>query len=269
MKIVFITGGVMSSLGKGVTSASLGMLLKSRGYRVTMMKFDPYLNVDPGTMNPFQHGEVFVTDNGGETDLDLGHYERFIDSSLSKRSSITSGKLYSSLIERERRGDFNGGTVQVVPHLTNAIKQAIKDVATKDNADVTLVEVGGTVGDIESLPFIEAISQFRMEAGPTNTLSIHLTYIPYLESVGELKTKPTQHSVRELCSLGIQPDILVCRTEHELSAEIKNKISYLCNITPGCVIENNDVKTIYEVPLMLEREGLCVKALEKLSLIHI
>ena len=266
MKIVFITGGVMSSLGKGVTSASLGMLLKSRGYRVTMMKFDPYLNVDPGTMNPYQHGEVFVTDNGGETDLDLGHYERFIDFSLSKRNSVTSGKLYSDLLERERHGDFNGGTVQVVPHLTNSIKQAIKDVATKDNADVTLVEVGGTVGDIESLPFIEAISQFRMEAGAGNTLSVHLTYIPYLNSVGELKTKPTQHSVRELCSLGIQPDILVCRTEHDLDPDIKNKISYLCNITPGCVIENNDVNTIYEVPLMLEREGLCTKVLEKLGL---
>ncbi len=266
MKYIFITGGVMSSLGKGVTSASLGMLLKSRGYSVTMMKFDPYLNVDPGTMNPYQHGEVYVTDNGGETDLDLGHYERFIDHSLSKENSVTSGKVYSDLLERERRGDFNGGTVQVVPHVTNSIKKAIRDVGQSDKADFLLIEVGGTVGDIESLPFMEAISQFRTEAGYCNSLCLHLTYIPYIKAVGELKTKPTQHSVRQLCSLGIQPDILICRTEHELGSEIKNKISYLCNVARGCVIENNDVATIYEVPLMLEREGLCTQVLEKLGM---
>ena len=263
MKVVFITGGVMSSLGKGVTSASLGVLLKSRGYKVSMMKLDPYLNVDPGTMNPYQHGEVFVTDNGGETDLDLGHYERFIDRNLKSANSVTSGRVYSELIERERRGDFNGGTVQVVPHLTGAIKEHIRRVYAADGVDILLVEVGGTVGDIEGLPFIEAISQFRMEAGMQNTASVHLTYIPYIKSVGELKTKPTQHSVRELRSMGIAPDVLVCRTEYPLDAEIKNKLSYLCNVPEGCVVENADVSTIYEVPLMLENEGLC------LSLIHI
>ena len=266
VKYVFVTGGVVSGLGKGITAASLGRLLKARGYKVTMQKFDPYINIDPGTMNPVQHGEVFVTDDGAETDLDLGHYERFIDESLTRNSNVTTGKVYWTVLHKERRGDFGGGTVQVIPHITNEIKSRFHRNYSETETEIAIIEVGGTVGDIESLPFIEAISQFRMVAGPTNTLSIHLTYIPYLESVGELKTKPTQHSVRELCSLGIQPDILVCRTEHELSAEIKNKISYLCNITPGCVIENNDVKTIYEVPLMLEREGLCVKALEKLGL---
>ena len=266
MKVVFITGGVMSSLGKGVTSASLGMLLKSRGYRVTMMKLDPYLNVDPGTMNPYQHGEVFVTDNGSETDLDLGHYERFIDRSLSGANSVTSGRVYSDLLECERRGDFNGGTVQVIPHVTGSIKDHIRKVAQSGDADITLVEIGGTVGDIESLPFVEAISQFRTEAGIGNTLSIHLTYIPFLNAAGEHKTKPTQHSVRQLCSYGIQPDILVCRCQTPINNEIKNKISYLCNIAPGCVIENCDVRTIYEVPLMLEQEGLCTQALKKLGL---
>ena len=266
MKVVFITGGVMSSLGKGVTSASLGVLLKSRGYKVSMMKLDPYLNVDPGTMNPYQHGEVFVTDNGGETDLDLGHYERFIDRNLKSANSVTSGRVYSELIERERRGDFNGGTVQVVPHLTGAIKEHIRRVYAADGVDILLVEVGGTVGDIEGLPFIEAISQFRMEAGMQNTASVHLTYIPYIKSVGELKTKPTQHSVRELRSMGVAPDVLVCRTEYPLDAEIKNKLSYLCNVPEGCVVENADVSTIYEVPLMLENEGLCERVLERLGL---
>jgi CTP synthase len=266
MKVVFITGGVMSSLGKGVTSASLGMLLKIRGYKVTMMKFDPYLNVDPGTMNPYQHGEVFVTYNGGETDLDLGHYERFIDQNLSSRNSISAGKVYLDLIERERRGDFNGGTVQVVPHVTGTIKEYIRRVGQGDGADIVLVEVGGTVGDIEGLPFIEAISQYRMEAGLHNTAAVHLTYIPYIAAVGELKTKPTQHSVRNLCSMGIVPDVLVCRCSQPLTSEIRNKISYLCSITQGGVIENCDVDTIYQVPLLLESEGLCTQVLKALDL---
>jgi CTP synthase len=256
----------MSGLGKGVTAASLGMLLKSRGYKVTMMKFDPYLNVDPGTMNPYQHGEVFVTYNGGETDLDLGHYERFIDQNLSSENSVSAGRVYSDLIDRERRGDFNGGTVQVVPHVTGAIKEYIRRVGAGDGADIVLVEVGGTVGDIEGLPFIEAISQFRMEAGLHNTAALHLTYIPFIETVGELKTKPTQHSVRELCSMGIVPDILVCRCTQSINMEIRNKISYLCNITQGGVIENCDVSTIYQVPLMLESEGLCAQVLKILDL---
>ncbi len=266
MKVVFITGGVMSSLGKGVTAASLGMLLKYRGYKVTMMKFDPYLNVDPGTMNPYQHGEVFVTYNGGETDLDLGHYERFIDQNLSSENSVSAGRVYSDLIDRERRGDFNGGTVQVVPHVTGAIKEYIRKVGQNDGADIVLVEVGGTVGDIEGLPFIEAISQFRMEAGLHNTAAVHLTYIPYIAAVGESKTKPTQHSVRELCSMGIVPDILVCRCQRPINSEIRNKISYLCNITHGGVIENCDVDTIYQVPLRLEEEGLCAQVLKILDL---
>ncbi len=266
MKVVFITGGVMSGLGKGVTSASLGMLLKSRGYKVTMMKFDPYLNVDPGTMNPFQHGEVFVTYNGGETDLDLGHYERFIDQNLSSCNSVSAGRVYSDLIDRERRGDFNGGTVQVVPHVTGAIKEYIRKVGQNDGADIMLVEVGGTVGDIEGLPFIEAISQYRMEAGLHNTAAIHLTYIPYIPTVGELKTKPTQHSVRELSSMGIVPDILVCRSEYPINNEIRNKISYLCNIAQGGVISNCDADTIYQVPLMLEEEGLSTQVLKILDL---
>mgnify|MGYP002386302519 CR=1 FL=1 len=266
VKYVFVTGGVVSGLGKGITAASLGRLLKARGYHVTMQKLDPYINVDPGTMNPIQHGEVFVTDDGTETDLDLGHYERFIDESLDQNSNVTTGKIYWSVLHKERHGDYGGGTVQVIPHITNEIKSKFYREKSPEEDTISIIEVGGTVGDIESQPFLEAIRQFQHEMGRENAILIQVTLIPYLKASGEMKTKPTQMSVKQLQSMGIWPDILVCRTEHELSAEIKNKISYLCNITPGCVIENNDVKTIYEVPLMLEREGLCVKALEKLGL---
>jgi len=245
----------MSGLGKGVTAASLGKLLKMRGFKVTIQKFDPYLNIDPGTMSPYQHGEVFVTEDGSEVDLDLGHYERFIDENLSEFSSITTGKIYSSVIEKERRGDYLGATVQVVPHITNEIKENIQRMSGK--YDFVISEIGGTVGDIESLPFLEAIRQFSLCVGKENVLYIHLTYIPYLEKSGELKSKPTQHSVAALRSIGIQPDILVCRSQKPILNELKNKISLFCNVEKDSIISNLDVDSIYEVPLMLEKEGLC------------
>jgi CTP synthase len=253
-KHIFITGGVVSSLGKGITAASLGRLLKNRGLKVSMQKFDPYINVDPGTMSPYQHGEVFVTEDGAETDLDLGHYERFIDINLTKDSSLTAGKIYWSVLNKERRGDYQGGTVQVIPHVTNEIKECIKKVAK--GVDVVITEIGGTVGDIESLPFLEAIRQLRHDAGRGNVLYIHVTLVPYLSRAGELKTKPTQHSVKELRSIGIQPDIIVCRTEKPLNRDIKEKIALFCNVEPEAVVQNPDVSTIYDVPLLLEKEGL-------------
>ena len=255
-KYIFVTGGVVSSLGKGITAASLGFLLKSRGLRVTIQKFDPYINFDPGTMSPYQHGEVFVTDDGAESDLDLGHYERFIDINLNKDSNVTTGKIYWSVISKERKGDFLGGTIQVIPHITNEIKARIKRVAEHDNVDVVITEIGGTVGDIESLPFLEAIRLWKNDVGRENVVYIHVTLIPYLTKSGELKTKPTQHSVKELRSIGIQPDIIVCRTEKPLTQELKDKIALFCDIKPGGVIENNDTDTIYEVPLLLHAEGL-------------
>ncbi|MDL2224798.1 CTP synthase [Eubacteriales bacterium OttesenSCG-928-M02] len=256
-KYIFVTGGVVSSLGKGVTGASLGRLLKARGYSIAMMKFDPYINVDPGTMNPFQHGEVFVTESGLETDLDLGHYERFADVSLGKGHNITTGRIYSDLIEKERQGVFMGGTLQTIPHVTGAIKDAIFHVAKKDEPDFLIVEIGGTVGDIEGLPFLEAIAQMPRDVGRKNCFYIHVTLVPYLKSAGELKTKPTQHSVlRELGSVGIQPDALVCRCEQPLDQAIKDKIAFLCSLNPTSIIENQDTSTIYEVPLTLEKEGL-------------
>ena len=254
MKYIFVTGGVVSGLGKGITAASLGRLLKARGIKVTMQKFDPYLNVDPGTMNPFQHGEVFVTDDGAETDLDLGHYERFIDESLSQNSSITSGKIYWSVIQKERKGDYQGGTVQVIPHITNEIKDRIK--RGKTGYDVAIIEIGGTIGDIESLPFIEAIRQFTVDVGRENCLFIHVTLVPYIAASHEQKTKPTQHSVKELLSYGIQPDIIVCRSEIEISRELKDKIALFCNVPRECVIANLDLPTLYAVPMALEKEGL-------------
>ncbi len=253
---IFVTGGVVSGLGKGVTGASLGMLLKKRGLKVNMMKLDPYLNVDPGTMNPFQHGEVFVTENGAETDLDLGHYERYLDQPVSENCSITTGQIYSKLLAKERAGGLHGSTMQVIPHVTDTIKAAIYKVAEENAPDVTIVEIGGTVGDIESLPFIEAISQMSREMPEERCIFIHVTLVPYLKASGELKTKPTQHSVAKLLSLGIQPNVLVCRTEHHLDTAIKEKIAYACAVPLECVIENNDCETIYEVPLMLAREGL-------------
>lgn len=255
-KYIFVTGGVVSSLGKGITAASLGRLLKARGLKVTIQKFDPYINVDPGTMSPYQHGEVFVTDDGAETDLDLGHYERFIDSNLSKTNNVTTGKIYWSVIRKERRGEYLGKTVQVIPHITNEIKEQILRAGTEKGADVVITEIGGTVGDIESLPFLEAIRQLRSDIGRESVMYIHVTLIPWLEKSGELKTKPTQHSVKELRSIGIQPDIIVCRTEHPLNDEIKAKIALFCDIDQGAVIENADVEHIYEVPLLLEKQGL-------------
>ncbi len=255
-KYIFVTGGVVSSLGKGITAASLGRLLKARGLKVTIQKFDPYINVDPGTMSPYQHGEVFVTDDGAETDLDLGHYERFIDSNLSKTNNVTTGKIYWSVINKERRGEYLGKTVQVIPHITNEIKEQILRAGTEKKADVVITEIGGTVGDIESLPFLEAIRQLRSDIGRESVMYIHVTLIPWLEKSGELKTKPTQHSVKELRSIGIQPDIIVCRTEHPLNEEIKAKIALFCDIDQGAVIENADVEHIYEVPLLLEEQGV-------------
>lgn len=255
-KHIFITGGVVSSLGKGITAASLGRLLKNRGLRVSMQKLDPYINVDPGTMSPYQHGEVFVTEDGAETDLDLGHYERFIDINLTEDSSLTAGKVYWSVLNKERRGDYRGGTVQVIPHVTNEIKERIKKVASKSDIDVVITEIGGTVGDIESLPFLEAIRQLRHDAGRGNVLYIHVTLVPYLSRAGELKTKPTQHSVKELRSIGIQPDIIVCRTERPLTRGIKEKIALFCNVEPEAVVQNPDVSNIYDVPLLMEEEGL-------------
>jgi CTP synthase len=265
-KYIFVTGGVVSSLGKGITAASLGRLLKSRGLNVTIQKFDPYINIDPGTMSPYQHGEVFVTDDGGETDLDLGHYERFIDINLSKSSSVTAGKIYWSVIQKERRGDYLGGTVQVIPHITNEIKERIYLVGKEDNADIVITEIGGTVGDIESLPFLEAIRQVRKEVGKENTLYIHVTLVPYIAAAGELKTKPTQHSVKELRSIGIHPDIIVCRAEQEISADMKDKIALFCDIDAKAVIQNRNASSIYQVPLMLAEEGLDRIAMQKLGI---
>jgi CTP synthase len=264
-KFIFITGGVVSSLGKGITGASLGRLLKSRGLKVTMQKFDPYINVDPGTMSPYQHGEVFVTDDGAETDLDLGHYERFTDTTLSRHSNVTAGKIYWSVVNKERRGDYLGGTVQVIPHITNAIKEEICKAANND-VDVIITEIGGTVGDIESLPFIEAIRQMKGDFGRENVMYLHVTLIPYIKAAGELKTKPTQHSVKELRSIGIQPDVIVCRTEHALSEEMKEKIALFCDIEKEAVIEALDAPTIYEVPLMLKDQGLDDYVIQRLGL---
>ena len=263
-KYVFVTGGVVSSLGKGIASASLGRLLVERGLRVTMLKFDPYLNVDPGTMSPFQHGEVFVTDDGAETDLDLGHYERFIDRSLSQANNVTTGRIYLNVITKERRGEYLGSTVQVIPHITDEIKAAIRRIAPEN--DVVVVEVGGTVGDIESQPFLEAIRQLRHDVGRENAIFIHLTLVPYIAAAGELKTKPTQHSVRELMELGIQPDLLIVRTERPISDEIKRKIGLFCNVEFGAVIESPDVRTIYEIPLVFHEQGLDAKVVQKLGL---
>jgi len=255
-KYIFVTGGVVSSLGKGITAASLGRLLKSRGISVTIQKLDPYINVDPGTMNPYQHGEVFVTEDGAETDLDLGHYERFIDVNLGKANNVTTGMVYWNVITRERRGDYLGGTVQVVPHITNEIKDRIRQVTKEANFDVIICEIGGTVGDIESLPFLEAIRQFRKEVGRDNCINIHATLIPFLETTHEFKTKPTQHSVMKLREIGIQPDIIICRSREPISAELKEKISLFCDVTKEGVIGLSDVPLLYEVPLVLEREGL-------------
>ena len=265
-KYIFVTGGVVSSLGKGITAASLGRLLKARGFKVTIQKFDPYINVDPGTMSPYQHGEVFVTDDGAETDLDLGHYERFIDINLSKTNNITTGKIYWSVINKERRGDYLGKTVQVIPHITNEIKHQVLRAGKEKNADVVITEIGGTVGDIESLPFLEAIRQLRSDLGRESIMYIHVTLIPWLEKSGELKTKPTQHSVKELRSIGIQPDIIVCRTQHHLSDEIKAKIALFCDIDQDAVIENADVQHIYEVPLLLEAQGMAELVTQRLAL---
>ena len=266
VKYVFVTGGVVSGLGKGITAASLGRLLKARGYKVTMQKFYPYINIDPGTMNPVQHGEVFVTDDGAETDLDLGHYERFIDESLTKNSNVTTGKVYWTVLQKERRGDFGGGTVQVIPHITNEIKSRFHRNYNDNETEIAIIEVGGTVGDIESQPFLEAIRQFQHDVGPKNTCLIHVTLIPYLKASEELKTKPTQASVKDLQSMGIQPDILVCRSEHPLDDAIKNKIALFCNVPPTHVLQNLDVDVLYEVPLVMEEEHLAQVACECLDL---
>jgi CTP synthase len=263
-KYIFVTGGVVSSLGKGIAAASLGRLLVERGLSVTMQKFDPYINVDPGTMSPFQHGEVFVTDDGAETDLDLGHYERYIDRSLSRQNNVTTGWIYQTVINKERRGEYLGSTVQVIPHITDEIKNAIR--RTAPGHDVVITEIGGTVGDIESLPFLEAIRQFRQEVGRDNALFIHLTLVPYIAAAGELKTKPTQHSVRDLMEIGIQPDILICRSEQPLAVEIKRKIALFCNVDFGCVIESPDVKSIYEIPVRFFEQGLDREVCQRLRL---
>jgi CTP synthase len=265
-KYVFVTGGVVSALGKGITAASLGRLLKARGFRIGVLKADPYLNVDPGTMSPLQHGEVFVTDDGAETDLDLGHYERFIDVSLGQNNNITTGQIYADIISRERKGDYLGGTVQVIPHVTNAIKDRIRLVAAESEADIVIVEVGGTVGDIESLPYLEAIRQLRTDVGRDDVMYIHVTLVPFIGAAGELKTKPTQHSVKELRSIGIQPDVIVCRTEVRLSREIKDKIALFCDTDPDAVVQNIDAASIYEVPLLLEEEGLADIVVRRLRL---
>ncbi|MCI0531826.1 MAG: CTP synthase, partial [candidate division Zixibacteria bacterium] len=267
VKYIFVTGGVVSSLGKGIASASIGFLLKRHGIKVNLQKFDPYLNVDPGTMNPFQHGEVFVLDDGSETDLDLGHYERFLDEDLTKDSNVTTGQIYSDVISRERRGDYLGATVQVIPHITDEIKSRIKKVAEiNGKADVVIVEIGGTVGDIESQPFLEAIRQMALEYGTQNVLFIHLTLVPFIDSAGEVKTKPTQHSVKELREIGIQPDILICRTPQPLSAEIRQKIGLFCNVPSSHVIQGIDVSSIYEVPLRFNQENLDKLVMEHLKL---
>src|SRR5215204_4610316 len=263
-KYIFVTGGVVSSLGKGIAAASLGRLLVERGLSVTMQKFDPYINVDPGTMSPFQHGEVFVTDDGAETDLDLGHYERFIDRSLSAQNNITTGRIYQAVINKERRGEYLGSTVQVIPHITDEIKGAIR--RTAPGHDVVITEIGGTVGDIESLPFLEAIRQFRQEVGRDNALFIHLTLVPYIAAAGELKTKPTQHSVRDLMEIGIQPDFLIVRTERPVPDDVKRKIALFCNVDYGAVIESPDVKSIYQIPLSFRDQGFDEKVLQRFGI---
>jgi CTP synthase len=263
-KFIFITGGVVSSLGKGLSAASIGALMEARGLRVAMQKMDPYINVDPGTMSPFQHGEVFVTDDGAETDLDLGHYERYTTANLSRRSNFTTGQIYDSVIQKERRGDYLGGTVQVIPHITNEIKAKI--MANAEDADIAIVEVGGTVGDIESLPFLEAIRQFRTDRGYENVLYIHLTLVPYIRTAGELKTKPTQHSVKELREIGIQPDILLCRCDREIPRDMKGKIALFCNVREESVITVRDVDNIYEVPIALHEQGLDERIVEALNI---
>ena len=265
-KFVFVTGGVVSSIGKGIVAASLGRLLKSRDYSVSILKLDPYINVDPGTMSPFQHGEVFVTEDGAETDLDLGHYERFTDTSMSRLNSVTTGSIYQAVLNKERRGDYNGCTVQVIPHITNEIKERVLRVARNTNPDVVITEIGGTVGDIESLPFLEAIRQFRKEVGRNNVLYMHVTLVPWIPSAGEMKTKPTQHSVKELRSIGIQPDILVCRCDRPLPENLRLKVSEFCDVPPECVVTCLDASSIYEVPLNLEKEGLAVQAIDLLHL---
>ncbi len=266
IKYIFVTGGVVSGLGKGITAASLGRLLKARGYKVTIQKFDPYINLDPGTMSPYQHGEVFVTDDGAETDLDLGHYERFIDENLSINSNITTGKVYWSVLNKERKGEYLGATVQVIPHITNEIKNRVYRAGKTSQSDIVITEIGGTVGDIESTPFLEAIRQVAREVGKENCLYIHVTLIPYLSKGGEMKTKPTQHSVKELLSIGIQPDMIVCRTEHKISQDMKDKLALFCNVDEDCIIQNMDAESLYEVPIMLEEEGIAKVACKKLGI---
>ncbi len=265
-KYIFVTGGVVSGLGKGITAASLGRLLKARGKSVTLQKFDPYINIDPGTMSPYQHGEVFVTEDGAETDLDLGHYERFVDENLSINSNITTGKIYWSVLNKERKGEFLGATVQVIPHITNAIQERIYRAGKSTNSDIVITEIGGTVGDIESTPFLEAIRQVSQVVGRENVLYIHVTLVPYIKKSGEIKTKPTQHSVKELLSIGIQPDIIVCRTEYELASETRQKLALFCNVDKDCIIQNLDAESLYAVPIMLEQEGLASVACRKLGL---
>jgi len=267
VKYVFVTGGVVSGLGKGITAASLGRLLKARGYKVTMQKLDPYINIDPGTMNPIQHGEVFVTDDGAETDLDLGHYERFIDENLNKYSNVTTGKIYETVLARERRGDYGGGTVQVIPHITNEIKGRFYRNYSEKDMRIAIIEVGGTVGDIESQPFLESIRQFQHDVGRENACLIHVTLIPYLRSSGEMKTKPTQASVKELQSIGIQPDVIVCRSEYPLDQSIRDKIALFCNVKNGRVLQNLDVENLYEIPLAMEKEHLAEAVCETLRLL--
>ena len=265
-KYVFVTGGVVSSLGKGITAAALGRLLKARGLRVQVQKFDPYLNVDPGTMSPFQHGEVFVTEDGAETDLDIGHYERFVDENLSRNANHTSGSIWYSVIRKERKGEYLGSTVQVIPHVTNEIKDRIRRVGASSDADVVISEIGGTVGDIESLPFLEAIRQFRREAGAENVMYVHVTYVPWIETAGELKTKPTQHSVNELRRIGIHPDVVVCRSNEPLSYDIREKIALFADVDSRAVIVNEDVSDVYLVPVRLQEEGFDALVCERLGL---
>ncbi|ABM73087.1 Glutamine amidotransferase class-I:CTP synthase [Prochlorococcus marinus str. MIT 9515] len=265
-KFVFVTGGVVSSIGKGIVAASLGRLLKSRGYSVSILKLDPYLNVDPGTMSPFQHGEVFVTEDGAETDLDLGHYERFTDTAMTRLNSVTTGSIYQAVINKERRGSYNGGTVQVIPHITGEIRERIHRVASNSNADIVITEIGGTVGDIESLPFLEAIREFKNDVNKNDVTYIHVTLLPYIKTSGEIKTKPTQHSVKELRSIGIQPDLLVCRSDKEINDSLKRKLSGFCGVNLNCVIEALDADSIYSVPLSLKKEGLCKETLRCLDL---
>ena len=265
-KFVFVTGGVVSSIGKGIVAASLGRLLKSRGYSVSILKLDPYLNVDPGTMSPFQHGEVFVTEDGAETDLDLGHYERFTDTAMTRLNSVTTGSIYQAVINKERRGNYNGGTVQVIPHITGEIRERIHRVAANSNADIIITEIGGTVGDIESLPFLEAIREFKNDVNRNDVAYIHVTLLPYIKTSGEIKTKPTQHSVKELRSIGIQPDLLVCRSDKSINEALKKKLSGFCGVSINSVIEALDADSIYSVPLSLKKEGLCKETLKYLDL---